>query len=282
MAHTIIANFWQDYIDTLKQHLLSKGFIASGNEQDKDVFIAHFNWLHRRIAPKPRTVHVPINFQAPAQFTSEVATIRKDIEAGTDITPRLSRRIADWAYTDSMLSDWGIYHLHLGSSLDPDGFRARTGPLLFVRLDDANAYFLGVFDHKSWTNPDLIEIVHVNWPKTIERYKLDVTQLNWEPTSDERKKLRAVGINASVRLKDGTVYQPIGGGMASDGTPVDIALRLANTRRSYRQGQKVAETELLKQVGLSMPDQSLTMRLELDLTNAFAVEDSTGFRLKLW
>jgi hypothetical protein len=282
VANTIIANFWQDYIDALKQHLLSNGFIASGNEQDKDFFIAHFNWLHRRIAPKPRTVHVPMSFQVPAQFTSEVAIIRKDIEAGTDITPRLSRRITDWAYTDSMLSDWGVYHLHLGGSLDPDGFRARTGPLLFVRLDDANAYFLGLFDHKSWANPDLIEIVHANWPKTIERYKLDVTQLNWQPTSDERKKLRAVGINASVQLKDGTVYQPIGGGMASDGTPVDIALRLANTRRSCRQGQKVAETELLKRMGQSAPDQSLTMRLELNLTNAFAVEDVTGFRLKLW
>lgn len=282
VAHTIVADFWRDYIDTLKQHLGKKGLIASGNEQDKDFFIAHFNWLHRRITPNPRTVHVPTNFQMPAQFTREVDTVRKDIEAGTDITPRLSRLIMDWAYTDPMLSDWGVYHLHIGSSLDPDGFTARTGCLLFARFDDASAYLLGVFDHKSWTNQDLVEIVHANWPKTIERYKLDVTQLRWQPSSDERKKLRAAGINASVQLKDGTVYQPIGGGMASDGTPVDISFKLVNTRRSCRQGQKVATTELLRRMGRSEPDQSLTMRLELDGTSAFAVEDTTGFRLNLW
>src|SRR5690606_32751061 len=138
----------RDYIDALKQHLKGNGFVASGNEQDEDFFIAHFNWLHRRITPKPRTVHVPTGFYVPAQFTREVDAISKDIKAGTDITPRLSRLITEWAYTDSMLSDWGVYHLHLGNSLYPDGFMARTGPLLFARFDDTDAYLLGVFDHR--------------------------------------------------------------------------------------------------------------------------------------
>lgn len=282
MAQTIIADFWRDYIDALKQHLLENGFIASGNEQDEDLFIAHFNWLHRRISPKPRIVHAPNNLQVPAQFTREVDTIRRDIEAGVSITPRLSRRITDWASKDSMLSDWGVYHIHLGSLLDADGFMARTGPLLFARFDDASAYLLGVFDHGSWTNQEVVEIVHANWPAMIERYKLDATQLNLEPTSDQRKELRAAGINAPVQLKDGTIYQPIGGGMASDGTPMDISLKLVNARTNCRRGQEVAAAELLKQVGQTRPDQTLTMRLELNGTNAFAVEDTMGFRAKLW
>jgi len=282
MAHTVTADFWRDYIDSLQQHLLSKGFIATGNEKDDELFIAHFNWMRRRITSEPRTVHVPANFQAPAQFACEVSAIQKDIEAGTDVTPRLSKRIMDWAYTDAMLSDWGVFHFHLGSSVGTDGFTTRTGSLLFARVDDTNAYFLGVFDHRSWTNEDLVEIVHANWPETIQRYKVDGVQLPGQPTSDERKQLRAARINASVQLKDGTVYQPIGGGMASDSTPIEISLELINARRSCRKGQKMAEAELLKQIGQSQADRSLAMRLELNHATAFAVEDTTGFRLQLW
>ena len=282
MAHKIIADFWSDYVETLKQHLASQGFITTGSEKDKDFFIAYFNWLHRRISPKPRTVHISTNFRAPTDFTNEVDAIIEDIEAGTDITPRLSRFIIDWTYNDSMLSDWGIYHLHLGRSLDPDGFIARTGSLLFARFDDANAYIFGVFDHKSWTNQEIVEIAHANWPSTIAQYKLNVEQIYTPATSGDRKTLRAARINALVQLKDGSVYSPIGGGMALDGTPIVISSKLIDARRSCRQQQKHAENELLKYVGQGGPEKSFTMRLELSGPNGFAVEDTTGFRLKLW
>ena len=64
----------------------------------------------------------------------------------------LSRKIVDLDYDDDLLNDWDIYHLHLGTNLHIDGFVKRTGPMLFVRFNEQNAYFKNVMGHGSWTN----------------------------------------------------------------------------------------------------------------------------------
>jgi hypothetical protein len=65
--------------------------------------------------------------------------------------------VREWEYVDSMLADFDIHHFHSGTTLDGDGFYKRSGPLLYVRFDDANAYFVTVSDHGEWANSDLIE-----------------------------------------------------------------------------------------------------------------------------
>jgi hypothetical protein len=87
------------------------------------------------------------------------------IELGIDLRPHISRKIVDLHFDDDLLNEWDIHHLHLGTTLDANGFVKRTGPVLFVRFDRQNAYFINVLGHGSWTNQDMIRIIHRKWPE---------------------------------------------------------------------------------------------------------------------
>lgn len=54
---------------------------------------------------------------------------------------------------------------------EPNGFVNRTGPVLFARFDEQNAYLINVWSHGNWTNQDMIRIIHNNWPESIEDLK---------------------------------------------------------------------------------------------------------------
>src|ERR1700722_2762821 len=175
MPPTVAVDFWADYAANIKQLLLSHGVSMSGAETDNEIVHALFNRLGRQITATPRVVHQPPGFSIPPQFTGcevAIAEIKRDIEAGVELMPRVSRKVQDWEYVDAMLADFDIQHFHLGTTLDADGFYARGAPLLYVRFDDANAYFAMVAGHGEWANVALLEIIHANWPASIERYRL--------------------------------------------------------------------------------------------------------------
>ena len=86
-----------------------------------------------------------------------VNDIVRAIEAGEDLTPRLSRGVKT-AYEpkpmrdkrlhrrrdlDLLIADWGVHHLHLGTTVCADGFVERGDDLLFAAFGDDTAYLLG-------------------------------------------------------------------------------------------------------------------------------------------
>jgi len=70
-----------------------------------------------------------------------------------------------------------------------------------------------------------VEIVHENWPDTIKPYRVPgAVAVSVNPSSTEIKRLRSAHLNSALQMDDGTVYLPIGGGMASDGTGLAVTL----------------------------------------------------------
>jgi hypothetical protein len=175
MPPTIVAHFWADYAAYIESQLLRMGASMKDTETDNEIVHALLNRFGRQIPVTPRSVHQPPGFSVPPKFQAYegvIAAIKQEIESGADLMPRLSKKVRDWKYVDAMLADFDIQHFHLGTTLDADGFYARGAPLLYVRFDDANAYFVTVSGHGEWANVELIEIIHSNWPASIERYRL--------------------------------------------------------------------------------------------------------------
>ena len=90
---------------------------------------------------------------------------------GNSLKKYQSRMLKKLDYDDDMLSHWGIQHLHLGLQVQADGYVERTGELLFVFFKGANAYVIGIYNHTSWCDIDIIESIHKNWPSELALYK---------------------------------------------------------------------------------------------------------------
>jgi hypothetical protein len=218
-------DFIRDVRDSLEAELVRLGYPAATNatgDKYKDahqVCLDHFNAFARRISQRPRTVHWSPDLKAreptlAADVRTGLAAAISELQAGTDVRPRLSRGLKERDYDDRMLNDWGIHHMHLGSKLESDGFIERTGPVLFVMVRPDDVYLLDVRGHGAWTDADLVEIVHLNWPETIKPFRL-LGVAGDELTKQQRKNLRAKSANAGVTMKDGTVYAAIGGGLVA-------------------------------------------------------------------
>jgi hypothetical protein len=156
-----------------------------------------------------------------------------------NMRPHQGKEIDDPLYKDALLSDWGIHHLHLGTVLDPDGFIKRTKPVLFTRVTNDCLYMIQIMDHGPgaedvWSKQEIVEIIHRNWPDSIRQYRIKGIELERKATDSEIKQLRGAGILTMLEMKDGTIYMPVGGGIASDRTSLQVALALFASRACAR------------------------------------------------
>lgn len=276
-------NLWNDYIALLRNHLNSSGFVIYGKMSDEDVFISLFNWQKRKVLPVRRDIYKSREFNCPAHFSNALTNIIDRITTGKDITPYLSKNITMLNYSDSMLNDWGIHHLHLGDKTDSTNFIERSGQLLFVKFTDKSAYLVNIYSHGAWAKQDIVEIIHNNWPEIIAPYKVeDVIGLAFTPNDEDVKALRKSNKNTMLQLKDGTVYAPIGLGYMSDGTARDIMLKLTNTRRTLRKAEYEIKKDVSKNPVQFAGKDFLKFQLELNGDSAYAVEEKTRTAYKIW
>ncbi|MER2058058.1 MAG: hypothetical protein ABTA16_04495 [Niallia sp.] len=140
-----------------------------------------------------------------------------------NLGPFFSKRIVDLDYDDDLLNDWGIHHLHLGTTLESNGFVNRTGPVLFARFDEQNTYLINVWSHGNWTNQDMICIIHNNWPESIEDYRLkEVTGLDQSVTDRDIQIARKAHSMLFIEPEPGVIYVPPGMGLTSAGTGIEV------------------------------------------------------------
>jgi hypothetical protein len=221
MEYTIKMDFYRDWISHLRRVLVRAGYTPATDQEE--VSMQYFNLLRRLIPVVPRKVLVAKEFTCPPELQPGLDLVKKKIEQGIDLRSHLSRRIVDLDYDDDLLNDWDIHHLHLGTTLDTDGFVKRTGPVLFVRFDDLNAFFINVLGHGSWTNQDMIRTIHRNWPESIEQFRIKgFARLNKPVTDKDVKKSRAAHVISLIEPEPGVVYGPTGMGLTSAGIGVEV------------------------------------------------------------
>ncbi|HIF9534263.1 TPA: hypothetical protein ACX6S0_002622, partial [Photobacterium damselae] len=136
-----------------------------------------------------------------------------------------------------------IHHFHLGETMEGN-FIKRTGPLLFALLVDNKFYAIGIFDHGSWADQDLVEIIHRNWPNVIDKYQIKGIVSSSPLTEQERLYLRKVNGNSFVTVQDGTTYAPIGAGVVSAGFNVQAVISKDRQRAFLRSLEEHLESQL--------------------------------------
>lgn len=85
---------------------------------------------------------------------------KRKATVGEDLRPNMSTRIGDADYVDRMFCDWHLFHFHLGTNLNANGFVSRTKELLFAIAERSTStmFLLDVRDHGSFEDQDLLRI----------------------------------------------------------------------------------------------------------------------------
>lgn len=221
MAFEIKMDFYRDWIFHLREELTQAGYNPAA-ELEK-VSLQYFNLLQRLVPAVPRKILIAKEFTCPSELQLGLDLVKMKIEKGIDLRPHLSRKIADLDYDDDLLNDWDIHHLHLGTTLDGDGFVQRTGPVLFVRFDKLNAFFINVMEHGNWANIDMIRIIHRNWPESIEHFRMKgIAGLSKTVTDNDIKAFRKGHVVSFIELEPGVIYAPPGMGLTTAGIGINV------------------------------------------------------------
>ena len=214
---TIDIDLRRDLVELYRDDLAEVGYDVRDIDDDAELMRAYFRTGRRLIPSRARRILKSKDFQCSPQHHRALIQIERIIYDGGDLTPYLSKKIKDLNDRDDMLDDWRIHHLHLGTSIESDGFIKRSGPLLHCICNDRHAYFIAILPHGSWSRQDLVRTVHENWPELLERYRL--FGVSGDKISNENvKTLRKKRFNYCIEMIDGTVYGLMGGGMSLGGS----------------------------------------------------------------
>jgi hypothetical protein len=159
--------------------------------------------------------------------SKEISGIITKLSNGEDLNSLLSNRVSKLnqkKFADLLLSEWGIFHLHFDEK--------RSENLLFIYFSDANAYLIDILPHEkadgsvvTWTNTDLIQVMHDNWPSVLRPYIFKTKSESPVLTTEQRRTLRNKAANSTVIVNDGTEYMPMGGGYSASKHPANAVIK---------------------------------------------------------
>lgn len=271
-------DFYSDWIAHLKTELTAFGYDITQMQTHEAVAHTFLNLTKRLVRPIPRSVLRAQNFSCPPDLVVGLKEVERKISAGEDLSPHLSKLLRNPTFNDPLLNDWGIHHVHLGTTLDSDGFVNRTGPVLFARFDGTNAYLIDVLPHGSWSLQRLVKELHDNWPASISRYRLNgVIGLATTVSDKDVAEFRKGNVNAMVDLGGGIVYAPIGGGYSTSGISTDVVIqsdwcarRIHQMQQAIVQNIGAIEREATAK-GIDFPEHP-RFELLIDSSELYAVE----------
>jgi hypothetical protein len=209
-------DFVSDWRNIMANQLAALGYKVSNTDSTETVSLKYWNVVHRTIKPQPREFREAVGFTVPAQHRRAYEIIRQKVEHGDDLRPYQSRYFTDELFHDQLLNDWGVHHLHLGNIFEKPRLIYGTKDLLMARISDTTFFVITIGNHTSWTDDQIVEILHQNCPQSIATSKLsDSRTCEVVLTSEERGSLRKGGVSAPVQTQDGTTYGALGGGYST-------------------------------------------------------------------
>lgn len=186
------------------------------------------------------------NQSLDANISAGLEKLVSAAEAGEDLRPWLH----DAIFTDkqdALMNDWGIQHYHLGLSFQirPNARKrmSRTGELLYAMHKESvgNLYLISIFDHGSFSEKQMLEIVNDEWPGLLGHAKIEnLIDISHSPSSLEINQLRKNQINSAVEI-DGEYFMGPGGGYTMSGHSTTSVMKAQGIRRMLCQIQKAVD-----------------------------------------
>lgn len=271
-------DLYRDWVAHLKNELVAFGYDTTQMQSPEAVVHTFLNLTKRLVRPSPRAVLKTHSFSCPPDLAAGLTEVERKISSGEDLSPHLSRLLRNPSFNDPLLNDWGIHHVHLGTTVDSDGFVVRTGPVLFARFDNTNAYLIDVLPHGSWSLQRLVKELHDNWPASIKHFRLNgVLGLATSVSDKDVATLRKGNVNTMVDLGGGVVYAPIGGGYSTSGLSTEVVIQSDRYAMRLRQMQQaiVQDIEAIAKEatskGVAFPERP-RFELQIDNGDLYAVE----------
>lgn len=115
----VIADFEKDHVEIIRQDLKYWETELIGLSEE-DIAFGYYELMHRMISAEPRRVHFSREFSCPTEHRNGLNWLVSKLRIGEPTFPHLSRKINKLKAHDKHLSDWGIQHLHLGTSYLPN------------------------------------------------------------------------------------------------------------------------------------------------------------------
>ncbi|MEX0997803.1 MAG: hypothetical protein WDZ45_12195 [Flavobacteriaceae bacterium] len=233
-------DLFNDWIDIISQELLSDNYNILGLTAD-EISIQYFSDKKKIIKSKIRQIKKSDSFTCPDYLIEGLKLIEKKIINGENLRPHQSRSFKRLNSKDGMLFDWGIYHLHLGTKIERDGFINRTGPLLYLLIDDNFAYLIDIQDHGKWSKQEFLKIIDENWPEIIELNKIqsnNIVGLEKNFNDQEIADLRKANINVLVEISPGNIVINPGGGIAASGDSMDAVRKHIDNKKELKKLEK--------------------------------------------
>lgn len=291
----LVMDFQSDVREEVSGLLAHIGIVPPPFSTADKAFHALFGVLRRLIVARPRRVvrsGVLTRRALPLAISNVINTIAQKSEAGADLGSFLSTRVERLDTHDLLLNDWGIHHLHVGADVPgPGGYVARSKELLYVLVREEALYMIDVRDHGAFSDAELVEIVHLEWPETIARWRSHT--LAADPLSSEtRALLRRKHASALVMTSDGTSYFPTGGGYMCSGLSAEVVFtsdrvmdEIEWLERTLMENAETVVADLERCTGVAVQQRRLKLVLALDSGRVVAhvVDEATkvGLRLSL-
>ncbi|WP_251441093.1 hypothetical protein [Veillonella intestinalis] len=217
-----IGDFKRTYIEAAK-----RCGVQISDDSDRTV-IRCLTFFRKLGGNNKKKIHYSEDFQAPDDMKEAIFNIIDKIAKGRSIIPFLSKQaIYIDKEPDLMFSEWGILHLHLGKSYEKDKrFIERSNELLFVKIEENDAYIIGVYKHDEqiWAKKQILQRVYDNWPNLF--YQLNDLSVVEEFTDEERKTIRkkhgmVLSSLFNKNLDKNVVVMPNCIGLVSSGDPIE-------------------------------------------------------------
>lgn len=209
-----------DLLSDLKEQLKFRLIKAGIKTTSSNPIYDFFNFKKRFIEPKPRAIKKSKEFSCPAGYEVALSEIEGKILAGANLVPYLSKQIKDAGYSDGILNDWNIHHLHLSCRIGKDGFVQRSDYQIFAFFTEDVCYLLQIYPHNKpnlYSTQEMIKIIDNNWPELIEKNKIN-GNLSISITDAEYAKLRKANVSTFVQTEPDKIFGVIGGGYMSNGS----------------------------------------------------------------
>ena len=237
---------------------------------------SYANLRERMIDARPRRILYANNFERLSDYEEGLKFLENKIITGDDLIPHLSRQIFNPREQDGMLFDFGIYHLHLGTTPDtkhPYLIQGRE-KILYCLFDNDFAYFLVIDNHGRWSDLDLLRIIRDSFPEKLETWEVQgVVGLTYNPTADERQLLRKSGVSTPIEL-DGKVYFSPGGGINTAGTSVTAVMTMNQFYHRYQHIEKMVKDYFANDNEIGQELKTDTLNLSLQSLTPFVLIDN--------
>ena len=236
-------HIYDDLVKIFRKEIEEVGYPTANITDPYKLIIMYFTMRKRLVEKRPRKVILPHGFTCPSALQNGLDALMKKFENGEDVNPHLSRTTKELDFPDLMLFDWNIHHFHLGTTIEADGYMSRTGDILYAIVSKDEVHFIKIQPHNHWSDLDLIETIHQNWPELISMFKIDGTP-EVAFNSTEIAQLRKAHVNVMITTQDGTGYLGMGMGFMTDGSSSDAALQAV--RKAHE--AKDIEKRLIKEL----------------------------------